>query len=542
MRHYQTIRLNCRCRFAHSLARLNMTPSFHSRFLSALLAVVSIASSTALAAEPSHATPSETWPTATLEEVGIDSAPLVEMFDFIRERQIPVHSIQLVRRGRLVLDAYFYPYDGRTRHDVASVTKSITSTLVGLAIERGYIRDVQQPVLDFFPGRTVAGLDARKRKQTLEHLLTMQSGWDCGVPLGTPTINADRQLAEMRRRNDWAQFALDLPMTSEPGTRFLYCNANCHLLSALLTRVTGTNALAFARRELFEPLGIRDTAWPADPQGNNFGWGDLQLHPRDMARLGQLCLERGRWAGRQIIPEAWLRTATRAHVERTGGKDHYGYYWWVSAQLPGLFEAVGRGGQRITVWPDKELVLVYTGGGFEPGDLASFILKSLNAVKSDKSDQPLPANAAANARLRDKLAAATRPLAPQPVPELPAMAARISGKTYTLTANELDLATLTLQFNKSSEATLRFTRLGQELGCPVGLDGVERFSADKLVELPFACKGRWLNADTFLLELDRVAGISLYRFKLTFADEGKSVTIALSERTGLGEETIRGKH
>src|SRR4029434_1814733 len=191
--------------------------------------------------------------------------------------------IQLVRHGRLVLDAYFYPYHSGMRHDVASVTKSFTSTLVGLAIEHGYIRDVQQPVLGFFPGHTVAGLDARKRKQTLEHLLTMQSGWDCGVPLGTPSINADRQLAEMRGHHDWAQFALDLPMTSEPGTRFLYCNANCHLLSALLTRVTGTNALAFARCELFEPLGIRDAVWPADSQGNNYGWGDLQLHPPRLA-------------------------------------------------------------------------------------------------------------------------------------------------------------------------------------------------------------------------------------------------------------------
>src|SRR5690349_13591878 len=174
------------------------------------------------AAEPGPA--SDAWRAATPEDVGIDSEPLIEIFDFAREKQIPVHSIQLVRRGRLVLDAYIYPYDGRTRHDVASVTKSITSTLVGLAVARGHIRDVQQPVLGFFPERTVAGFEARKRRQTLEHLLTMQSGWDCGVPLGTPSINADRQLADMRRRTDWAQFALDLPMTSEPGTRFLYCN------------------------------------------------------------------------------------------------------------------------------------------------------------------------------------------------------------------------------------------------------------------------------------------------------------------------------
>jgi CubicO group peptidase (beta-lactamase class C family) len=496
-----------------------------------LLAGIVSTSSSILAAESPSPALSESWRTATPEEVGIDSVPLVEMFDLIRERQIPVHSIQLVRSGRLVLDAYFHPCDGRTRHDVASVTKSITSTLIGLAIERGHIRDVQQPVLGFFPNRTIAGLDARKRKQTLEHLLTMQSGWDCGFEPG------EARLFEMRRHSDWIQFMLDLPMVAEPGTRWAYCSGNCHVLSALLTRVTGTNALAFARRELFEPLGIRDVVWTADPRGNNHGWGDLQMHPRDMAKLGQLLLQRGHWDGRQLISDAWIRLATRAHVDKTSNQDHYGYYWWVKgADYPGMFEAVGRGGQRINVWPAKDLVLVFTGGGFEPGDLAAFIVRSL------KSDQPLPANPDANSRLRDKLAAATRPPAPQPVPDLPAMAARISGKTYTLTANELDLATLTLQFNKPSEATLRFTRLGQELRCPVGLDGVERFSADKLVELPFACKGRWLTADTFLLELDRVAGISLYRFKLTFADEGNAVTIALSERTGLGEETVKGKY
>jgi CubicO group peptidase (beta-lactamase class C family) len=492
-----------------------------------------VVSSLTLAAESPRTLPSETWQIAAPEEVGIDSVPLVEMFDFVRERQIPVHSIQLVRRGRLALDAYFHPYDGRTRHDVASVTKSFTSTLVGLAIERGQIRDVQQPVLDFFPGRTVAGLDARRRKQTLEHLLTMQSGWECGFEPN------EARLFEMRRRPDWIQFMLDLPMVAEPGTRWAYCSGNCHVMSGILTRVTGTNALAFARRELFGPLAIHDVAWTSDPQGNNHGWGDLQLHPRDMAKLGQLLLQHGRWGNRQLISDAWIRLATRAHVDKTSNQDQYGYYWWVKgADYPGMFEAVGRGGQRINVWPAKDLVLVFTGGGFEPGDLAAFIVKSL---KSDKSDQPLPPNPDANARLRDKLAAATQPPAPLPVPELPAMSERISGKTYTLTANELDLASLTLQFNKSSAATLRFLRLGQELRCQVGLDGVERFSTDSLVELPFACKGRWVTADTFLLELDRVAGISLYRFKLTFADEGNTVTIALSERTGLGEEVFNGR-
>ena len=123
--------------------------------------------------------PSE-WTTALPEEVGLDSGPLSEMFDYVREHKVPVHSVQIVRHGKLVLDAYFYPYNSEMRHDVASVTKSVTSTLIGLAIQKGFIRDVQEPILSFFPNHPVANSDAKIQKLTLEHLLTMQAGWDCG--------------------------------------------------------------------------------------------------------------------------------------------------------------------------------------------------------------------------------------------------------------------------------------------------------------------------------------------------------------------------
>lgn len=495
------------------------------------VAIIAISAALAAATFPE----STTWPVAAPEEVGVDSTALVEMFDFIRQREIAVHSVQLARKGRLVLDAYFHPYHDRMRHDVASVTKSITSTLVGLAIDKGHLRDVQQPILSLFPEHRAPGRDPRTSQLTLEHLLTMRAGWDCGVELNNPRINVDTRLDEMRRTSDWARYAIDLPFVAEPGRRFRYCNANCHLLSALLTKQTGSNALALARRELFEPLGIRDVAWPADPQGNNYGWGDLQLHPRDMAKIGQLFLQRGCWGERQIISENWIGDATRGHVTQTGGDDQYGYFWWVPGpEYPGVFEAIGRGGQRITVWPAKDLVLVYTGGGFNNNDLTKFILKAI------QSDVALPANPKATARLRELVAAAQRAPVPQPTPKLPALAARVSGRNYRLTSNSLDFTALTLRFSESN-ATLRVTRLGNELNCLIGLDGVLRFSTDTLVELPFACKGRWLDADTFLLELDRVAGISYYRFKITFGAGGDRCTVALTERTGLTDETFEGR-
>jgi CubicO group peptidase (beta-lactamase class C family) len=514
----------------------------------------------------------EVWITASPEEVGLDSAALVEMFDFVRQREIPVHSVQIVRHGRLALDAYFYPYSDGMRHDVASVTKSITSTLIGLSIDKGFLRDVQQPVLRLVQPRVAGNLDGRKRKLTLEHLLTMQAGWDCGFE------PHEARLFEMRRSADWLQFMLDLPMVAEPGTRWAYCSGNCHLLSAIVTQITGTNALAFARHELFAPLGIADIAWPADARGHNHGWGDLQLHPRDMAKVGQLFLQRGRWKDRQVISEKWIRAATRAHVVRTSNQDNYGYFWWVKGRdYPGMFEAVGRGGQRINVWPAKDLVIVFTGGGFEPGDIAPFILKAL------KSDQPLPPNPQASTELQERLLRARKSPAPRTVPKSPAIAAQISGKTFELSTNSndkrtssprpsppvgeereksttgrlvaqirvqnerprlattnLSISTLALSFNDSPEAVAKLTWEGHRLFFPFGLDGVDRFSTNALTNLPQAAKGEWLDDQTFLLRLDLVGGINHYRLKLTFSADAKKLTVALSERTGLEEERFEG--
>jgi CubicO group peptidase (beta-lactamase class C family) len=501
------------------LGRQNAFRVRHLTLLSCLFVLVTSG------AEPS----SNVWRTASPEELGLDSEALVKMLEFVREREIPVHSVQIVRYGRLALDAYFYPYRSDMRHDVASVTKSITSTLVGLAIKRGYLRDLQQPIIALFPGRAFMNVDERKRKLNIEHLLTMSAGWDCGFE------TKEARLFEMRRSTDWLQFMLDLPMVADPGTRWAYCSGNCHVLSVLLTQTAGTNALAFARRELFTPLEIDDVAWSTDSRGNNHGWGDLQLHPRDMAKIGQLLLQRGRWRDQEIVPEAWIATATRAHMERTSNNDHYGYFWWVKGKdYPGMFEAVGRGGQRINVWPAKDLVLVFTGGGFEPGDLAPFILRAL------KSDNPLSANREGFARLKERIDAATKGPSARPLSKMPVVAKGISGRKFQLATNSLNLKTLRFEFSNSSEALLELVWEEHRMTIPMGLDGVERFSINNLINLPQAAKGEWLNEDTFLLRLDLVGGINFYRLKFTFSEDGNKVTLDLSERTGLNNEQFTG--
>lgn len=469
------------------------------------------------------------WLTASPEDVGLDSAALAEMFEYVSQRKVPVHSVQIVRHGRLALDAYFYPFSAEMRHDVASVTKSITSTLVGLAIQKGYLRDVRQPVPELFSKRSISNLDERKKKITLADLLTMQAGWDCGFE------PKEARLFEMRRSTDWLQFMLDLPMVAEPGTRFAYCSGNPHVLSIIVSQAAGTNALAFARQELFGPLGIQDVRWPTDPNGYNHGWGDLQLHPRDMAKIGQLILQRGRWGERQLLSEAWIADATRQHVDKTVNKDHYGYAWWVKGEdFPGMFEAVGRGGQRITVWPDKDMVVVFTGGEFEPGDLAKFILKAL------RPERTLPPNSDASNKLCMALIAAARPPTAHSVPKAPRTAALVSGKLIKIQKNTSELEEITLRFSDSAEGIVELLWLGHREHFTIGLDGVDRFSPNTIVDLPTACRGEWIGETTFVLRINLVGGINYYEVRLNFAGQQGKVDIRLKERTGLNDERFEG--
>jgi CubicO group peptidase (beta-lactamase class C family) len=477
------------------------------------------------------------WRTVAPEEVGLSSADLCDMFDYVRLHKVPIHSVLIVRHGNLALEAYFYPFRSGQRHDVASVTKSITSTLIGLAIDQDSIKTVDQPVQELLPEYLTGNPDDRRKKITIEHLLTMQAGWACGVAMDDPRIIVDEQLAQMRHTMDWVRFALDLPMVSEPGTRWAYCDPGCHVLSAILTKVTTTNALAFGRRALFEPLGIHDLAWPADRAGNNYGWGDLQMRPRDMAKIGQLFLQRGQWKGRQVVTEAWIERATRMHVDsqHTRGADGYGYYWWVpGAKYPGVFEAVGRGGQRITVWPAKDLVLVFNGGGFDTSLLAPFIVRAIQA------DAALPQNPAALSRLHDQINGAGQPPPPGLSRGSPALASRISGRSFSLAANTLDLSAFTLNFSDSAEASIDVVWQGRSEHLRIGLDGVDRFSTLSLVDLPAAAKGSWETGNTFVLRLDLAGAINNYLFKLAFSEEGKGVSVALTEQTGLNREEFSG--
>lgn len=475
--------------------------------------------------------PTGAWRRSSPEAQGMDSKVLAQAFDYIREHKIPIHSVTIVRNGYLVLDAYFWPFEDSRLHDVASVTKSVTSTLVGVAIGQHKLESVRQLVLPLFGQRNAANLDARKERMTVEDLLTMTSGLDCHVDHGEIT------LSRMMQSPDWIRFMLDLPMVAEPGSRFEYCSGGMHLLSGVITRATGLNALDFARRELFSPLDITDAAWPADRQGVTHGWGDLHLQPRDMAKIGYLWLHDGQWAKRQIVPADWVRAAVQVHAHPTFSPgQEYGYGLWIyPKRTPSEFEALGRGGQRISVIPAKNLIVVFTGGEFEPGDIGQFIGRAIT------SDKPLPDDSAAAARLVAAVRDATKPPPAQPLRRSPPLAQQISGKTYRLDANPLDLKALALSFPGGAEARLQLELSDRRDGPrPVGLDGVPRISSDGRFGLPVAASGAWESDSTFVLDYNEVANINTYRFRLTFVNDG--VTVEFAERSrALGNARFRGR-
>ena len=475
--------------------------------------------------------PTHGWRRSSPEAQGMDSRVLAEAFDYIRQQRIPIHSLTIVRNGYMVLDAYFWPFQDSLLHDMASVTKSVTSTLVGIAIGRHELNSVNQPFLAVVGARPVANLDARKERITIEDLLTMTAGLDCHRDHGEIT------LSQMMGSPEWIQFMLDLAMVAEPGTRFEYCSGGMHLLSGVVTQATGVNTLAFARRELFGPLGIADAAWPADLQGVAHGWGDLHLQPRDMAKIGYLWLHGGRWDNRQLVPKDWMRAAVQVHSHPgfSPGQE-YGYGIWVYPdRRPPEFEGLGRGGQRISVVPARNLVVVFTGGAFEPGDIGQFIGRAI------KSDKPLPEDPAGATRLAAGMHDATRPPAVQPVPPAPPLARTISGRTYMLDANPLDLRSLVLTFPGAAEAQLQLELSDRHDGPrPLGLDGVPRVSPNGRFGLPVAVSGAWECDSIFVLDYDEIGNINTYRFRLTFVDDG--VTVEFAERSrALVEARFRGR-
>lgn len=335
--------------------------------------------------------PGAEWRRSSPEDQGMDSEYLLKMIDFIQNNQKETHGLLIIRNGYLINETYFYPYQKDLKHVINSCAKSITSALVGIAIGEGYLKSVDEKVLPYFSDLKVDRVNAGKRALTVKHLLTMTTGFDWNED---GSYGSDRDTwTQMWRSPNQIQYILDRPMQGEPGKDFYYCTGASHLLSGILQKATGKSTLQYGQEKLFESMGIRDVYWPTDLNGVNVGGGGIYMTPSDMARFGYLYLKRGKWNGRQLIPEQWIDVSTKKQINTPhglAGRYGYAYQWWINRF--GGYSARGYGGQYIFVLPEYEMVIVFTSGlpsydFFLPEFLVeSFIIPSLQSPDSGKSD------------------------------------------------------------------------------------------------------------------------------------------------------------
>jgi CubicO group peptidase (beta-lactamase class C family) len=301
----------------------------------------------------------------SLQQAAVSLAPIALMAEEVaQETHKNIHSILLIRHGKLVLEEYFYQYDREKLHQLRSATKSVVSALVGIAIDKKLIPNKDAKVLSFFPDYRLDNMTAQKEQITLEHLLTNQSGLACED--SDPSSPGNE--IKMGLTPDWPRFILDLPMLEAPGEVGRYCSGGVILLGRIVEKASAKNLSDFAAENLFSKLGITNYKWVFKPDNSNAeDFCQLHMRPRDMAKLGLLYLNEGRWNDTQVISRDWVKASLSSHS--TVNKTDYGYLWWrqwlnVDGKRVDGITAKGNGGQRIYLWPTLDMVVVITGGSY----------------------------------------------------------------------------------------------------------------------------------------------------------------------------------
>lgn len=338
--------------------------------------------------------PTEGWPESSPAEQGVNAAVLDRLHtEFASGKHGYVDSMLVIRNGHVVYEKFYqHDYDAAFKaqpdqepgpynyydpdwhpyfergplHSMQSVSKSVTATLIGIAMQDGKIRDAGVTVDGYFDDYPAADKDPRRAAMTLEHLLTMTAGiqWDED---SYPYTDPRNTCAVMEGSDDWSGYVLSLPMAAAPGASYVYNSGVTVLLDHILYRATGDHALAYAEKQLFAPLGIKDYYWKQTPAGETDTEGGLYLAARDLAKIGYLYARDGTWEGKRILPEGWVQEATAPRVDPGFGGEHwrYGYQWWLvpygEGELKYAWTGIGYGGQQLLVVPEYELIAVFTG-------------------------------------------------------------------------------------------------------------------------------------------------------------------------------------
>jgi CubicO group peptidase (beta-lactamase class C family) len=444
-------------------------------------------------------------PRSLPETQGVSPSGLLDFANAIDASKLNVHSMMVLRHGQVVAEGWWAPYAPQYKHTLYSLSKSFTSTAVGLAVAEGKLK-VEDKVVSFFPKEAPATVSANLAAMRVKDLLTMSTGHDKDT---TPALRDGGS-------NSWVQTFLAQPVDHEPGTHFVYNSGATYMLSAIVQKLTGQPILTYLKPRLFGPLGIEGEDWEVSPQGiNTGGWG-LRLKTEDIAKFGQLYLQKGVWNGKRLISEAWINDATRFEVQSAGGKrpkeendwlQGYGYQFWRCRN--DAYRGDGAFGQYCIVLPKEDAVVAMTS---ETADMQAVLDAVWNHILPALRGEGLSAAKTKQAALTQKLAGLA--LAPPIMRSEDAMTtqSQISGKTYAIADNSLHAKNVSLTFGKDG----CIFKLQDDKGDHQVLCGINHWAESattfptlplKLTNLPtpgetstrVAGSGGWKDANTFMM-------------------------------------------
>ncbi len=447
------------------------------------------------------------WETSTPEEQGFKSSLFVDMLKDIQDNELRIRSLLIIRNGHLILESYSHPYDRSITHDVKSVSKSIISSLVGIALRENMIKNLDRNVYDFFPEYATIP----RRDINLIHLLMMASGLE--LDENGPVME------KIMSQKDLIAATLTQPFIEEAGERFNYCTLNTHVLSGVFTKASGIGLKTFGEQYLFEPLEIKNVYWQKDEQGYYFGGDKLWLTPLDMAKFGYLFLKKGKWQKKQIIPEDWVMESTKNKFKNfsDSGYSGYGYGWWLNKD--GSYHARGFGGQIISIYPQWNMVVVFTGADNDQWQtlINKYILPSI------RDDFPLPHDLTNQKQLKKMIRELKDP-EPQDHDPLPEIAKKISGKKYILKKNDLNFSNLTLWFEEEDECRLSIHYDQNDLDMAVGMDNLYRLSKGMKWGMKpdnniLALRGKWIAENRFYIDFQEVGEPFYFDIDVSFNED-----------------------
>lgn len=431
--------------------------------------------------------PTTSWRTSSPEAQGMDSETLGLLLDRIATVPDSLHSIMLIRHGYIVLDASMYPFSSSKPQAFREGAEAVMATLIGIAIDKGYIKGVDQSIWDFLPKDQTANMDENKAALTVEDFLTHSSG------LALVAGEDYKQYYPLSgKESSWLQVILDTEVTSKPkeSTRIY---GDGLVLSAVLQEATGMTALDFARQHLFAPLGITDVAWLADQQGVTIGFDEIYLSPQDMAKMAYLYLHNGQWEGQQLVSERWVQAATSEIMGFWSSAHHrteaFGYGWIISGEGDNrFFYQITAGGEQFGVFPELDLVYMVTGDTY-----GVFSAEQNSTLQSVGMTAALPENANALDQLNSKVEALVNPTLVD-VTTLPEVYRAVSGKTYQLEANRAGWTSLAIDFGVpgSKEGTLTLGINDSTVKLNLGVDFVPRITPVGLPAQPASVAYRLL--------------------------------------------------